>query len=89
MRLIIGGRPRLGDYMEFYRNKMGAGGAPPPGYVPPPAPSVAFQSSIAGGAARSDVFYGVQPGMSLQIHPVHPGAMVGPPSPAPSSIAGL
>ncbi|KAL6732882.1 hypothetical protein Aduo_003594 [Ancylostoma duodenale] len=76
---VRGGRPRLGDYMEFYRNKMAVGG------VLPPASSVGYQPSIAA-AARPDVFYGVQPGMPPQIQPMHPGAMVGPPSPAPSSI---
>ncbi|KIH52071.1 hypothetical protein ANCDUO_17833, partial [Ancylostoma duodenale] len=76
---VRGGRPRLGDYMEFYRNKMAVGG------VLPPASSVGYQPPIAA-AARPDVFYGVQPCMPPQIQPMHPGAMVGPPSPAPSSI---
>ncbi|EYC43469.1 hypothetical protein Y032_0492g2412 [Ancylostoma ceylanicum] len=82
---VRGGRPRLGDYMEFYRNKMAAGGVPQAGYVPPPASSMAYQPPIAA-TGRPDVFYGVQPGMPPQIQPMHPGAVVGPPSPAPSSI---
>ncbi|VDM71844.1 unnamed protein product [Strongylus vulgaris] len=78
-----GGRPRLGDYMDFYRNKMAAGGTNPTGYVPPPHTGPYQQLPAVAGAAP---YYGVHPGQATQIQTGHPGGYIAPPSPAPSSI---
>ncbi|WKX88571.1 hypothetical protein Q1695_008316 [Nippostrongylus brasiliensis] len=80
-----GGRPRLGDYMQFYRNKINAGGAaipaPPSNVLPPP------HQAIPGLQQP----HHLSPGGPLQqLPPVfpseHPSAGPQLPSPAPSSV---
>ncbi|VDL84389.1 unnamed protein product, partial [Nippostrongylus brasiliensis] len=80
-----GGRPRLGDYMQFYRNKINAGAAaipaPPSNALPPP------HQAIPGLQQP----HHLSPGGPLQqLPPVflseHPSAGPQLPSPAPSSV---
>ncbi|ETN69566.1 BRO1-like domain protein, partial [Necator americanus] len=85
---VRGGRPRLGDYKEFYRNKMSGGAAPSAGYIPPPTSSIPYQPLVPGGVPRPDVQYASQLGQP-QFHASHPPVVMGPPSPAPSSISEL
>ncbi|VDL79578.1 unnamed protein product, partial [Nippostrongylus brasiliensis] len=79
------GRPRLGDYMQFYRNKINAGAAaiptPPSNVLPPPhqaIPGLQHPHHLSPG------------GPLQQLPPVFPSehASAGPqlPSPAPSSV---
>ncbi|PIO68197.1 hypothetical protein TELCIR_10029 [Teladorsagia circumcincta] len=76
------GRPRFGDYKEFYLNKMAASSAPPAGHVPGPQPMV-YQPSQPSPAP-----VGGYPGAPTYHPHAHPGDHYagGPPSPAPSSI---
>ncbi|PIO73770.1 BRO1-like domain protein [Teladorsagia circumcincta] len=76
------GRPRFGDYKEFYLNKMAASSAAPAGHVPAPQP-MAYQPSQPSPAP-----VGGYPGAPTYHPHAHPGDHYpgGPPSPAPSSI---
>lgn len=78
--IIAAGRPRMGDYMEFYRSKMAAS-RPPAGHVTPPPQFMpgAYQPAPQISPAMPDAY----PGSS------HPSAVPQSPSPAPSSIHGI
>ena len=67
---------------------MAAAGVSPGGPPPPPG---AYQLSPPMGVAASSglgPFYGSQSGQLPQMHSLHPGSVIGPLSPAPSSVPG-